>query len=294
MQVKAGFFPLLLIIMLLACINPVIGLEKAPEFTLFDINGTEFSLSDYRGKVVLIDLFRMNPSCPPCLYAIPHLKGVYNRYSRSDIIMMSISVSSLDTNDTLRSDFVEEYDIPWIVACGGTEIASKYSVSAVPTLVVVDAEGDINYRHEGVTEESTLISEIDSFFITILSPKNEQYTASFVPLNFVINKAASWIGYSLDGRENVTINGNTNLTDLADGTHDVVVYFKEESGNKIYSNKVSFSIETATQQVGPPYMLIAIIVGIVIVSLFIGIVVAGQLLGWSEPSKKRHKRSHNR
>jgi len=167
--------------MLLACINPVIGLVEAPDFTLFDINGTEFSLSDYQGNVVLIDLFRINPSCPPCIYAIPHLKGVYNRYSESDLIMMSISVSSLDTDDTLRSDFVETYDIPWIVACGGTEIASKYTVSAVPTLVIVDAEGNIRYRHEGVTEESTLISEIDSFFITILSPENKKYTAPSVP-----------------------------------------------------------------------------------------------------------------
>jgi len=67
----------------------------------------------------------------------------------------------LDCAETLRNDFVEEYDIPWIVACGGTQIASKYSVSAVPTLVIVDAEGYVGYRHEGVTEESTLTSEID-------------------------------------------------------------------------------------------------------------------------------------
>jgi peroxiredoxin len=292
-QIKPSLFSLLLIAVLVACINPVIGLE-APDFTLFDINGTEFSLSDYKGNVVLIDLFRMNPSCPPCIYAIPHLKGVHNRYSESDLTMMSISVSSLDTNDALRSDFVEEYDIPWIVACGGTEIASKYSVSAVPTLVIVDAEGNIRYRHEGVTEESKLISEIDSFFITILSPKNRKYTAPSVPLNFTISKATSWICYSLDGEKNMTINGSTNLTNLTDGTHNVVVYFKEASGNTIYSNEVYFSIDTTTQpnpgQTGLPYTLIAIIVGAVIVFLVVGIVVAGQLLGWSEPAKKRRSR----
>jgi peroxiredoxin len=292
-QIKPSLFSLLLIAVLVACINPVIGLE-APDFTLFDINGTEFSLSDYKGNVVLIDLFRMNPSCPPCIYAIPHLKGVHNRYSENDLTMMSISVSSLDTNDALRSDFVEEYDIPWIVACGGTEIASKYSVSAVPTLVIVDAEGNIRYRHEGVTEESKLISEIDSFFITILSPKNRKYTAPSVPLNFTISKATSWICYSLDGEKNMTINGSTNLTNLTDGTHNVVVYFKEASGNTIYSNEVYFSIDTTTQpnpgQTGLPYTLIAIIVGAVIVFLVVGIVVAGQLLGWSEPAKKRRSR----
>lgn len=139
----------------------MIGQEKAPDFTLVDIGGEQFSLSDYRGRVVLIDLFRMNPSCPACIYAIPHLKGVYESYSRDEVILMSISVSSLDTDETLRSDFVEEYDIPWIVACGGSDIAYRYSVSAVPTLVIVDAEGNM-YRHIGVTEESKLISEIDN------------------------------------------------------------------------------------------------------------------------------------
>jgi len=298
MQVKTGLFSLLLFIILLACINPVIGQEKAPDFTLFDINGKEFSLSEYQGRVVLIDLFRINPSCPPCIYEIPHLKAVYNKYSESDVIIMSISVSSLDTDDTLRSDFVEEYGIPWIVACGGTQIASKYSVSAVPTLVIVDAEGNIKYRHEGVTEESTLISEIDSFFISILSPKNKKYTTPFVPLNFTISKATSWICYSLDGEKNVTINGNANLTNLADGTHNVVVYFKDVSSKTVYSNKVHFTIDTATQpdtgNHGPPYTLIAVIGVGVIVFLVIGIVVAGQLLGWSEPSKKRRSRKGKR
>jgi thiol-disulfide isomerase/thioredoxin len=222
MQVKAVPFFLLLIIMLLACINPVIGLDKAPDFTLFNINGNEiFSLSDYQGKVVLIDLFRMKPSCPPCIYEIPHLKAVYNKYSRNELIVMSISVSSLDTDDALRSDLVEEYDITWIVACGESQIASKYSVSGVPTLVIVDAEGYVRYRHEGVTGESTLTSEIDH----LLSEPS---------------------------------NGDSNG-------------------------------DSGTVPPGPPYELIAIIGGVVVVFLVIGIVVVGQKLEWSKPSKKRRR-----
>ena len=161
MRVRISALLLLLTSALLVGVSPVVAKTEAPDFTLTEIYGTEFSLSDYRGKVVLIDLFRIQPSCPPCIYAIPHLKGVYNEYSQNDLVMMSISVSSIDTAETLRNDFVEEYDIPWIVACGGTQIASKYSVSAVPTLVIVEAEGYVRYRHEGVTEESTLTSEID-------------------------------------------------------------------------------------------------------------------------------------
>jgi peroxiredoxin len=152
MRARTSALLFLLTSALLVGVSLVVAKTEAPDFTLPDIYGTEFSLSDYRGKVVLIDLFRIQPSCPPCIYAIPHLKGVYDKYSQNDLVMMSISVSSIDTDENLRNDFVEEYDIPWIVACGGTQIASKYSVSAVPTLVIVDAEGYVGYRHEGVTE----------------------------------------------------------------------------------------------------------------------------------------------
>lgn len=222
MQVKAVLFSLALIAMLLACINPVIGLEKAPDFTLFDINENEnFSLSDYLGKVVLIDLFRIMPPCKPCELQIPHLQAVYNKYSQNELIVMSISVSYLDTDEILRSDFVEEYGIQWIVACGGSQIASKYSVSAVPTLVIVDAEGYVRYRHERVTGESTLTSEI----------------------NHLLSEPS---------------NGDSNG-------------------------------DSGTVSPGPPYGLIAIIGGVVVVFLVVGIVVAGQMLGWSKPSKKRRR-----
>jgi peroxiredoxin len=52
--------------------------------------------------------------------------------------------------------------------------------------------------------------------------------------------------------------------------------------------------DSDTGQTGPPYTLIAIIGGAVIVFLVVGIVVAGQLLGWSEPAKKRRSRKRKR
>jgi thiol-disulfide isomerase/thioredoxin len=299
LRVKVGLLLLFLVVAFSFVVSPVVGKTKAYNFTLTDIYGNPFSLSDYKGKVVLIDFFRLKPDCPACIYEIPYLKGVYNKYSRNDVIIMSLSVSSSDTDDTLKNNFVKQYDIPWIVACGAGEIAStEYGVTAIPTLFIVDNDGYYDNPHVGVTSESELISEIDSFFITLLSPENKEYTTPIVTLNFNISKAASWICYSLDGEENVTINGNINLTNLADGAHNVTVYFKEAYGNTIYSNKVYFTIDTTTQpdteQTGPPYTLIAIIGGAVIVFLVVGIVVAGQLLGWSEPAKKRRSRKDKR
>ena len=153
---------LALTIMLLLAADPVFGKTEAYDFTLTDIYGTPFSLSDYRGRVVVIDFFRLQPSCPPCISEIPHLKGVYNEYPQSQVVIMSLSVSTYDTDATLRKDFVEEYDVPWIVACGAGEFANtEYGVQFIPTLFIIDANGYYGDPHIGVTPESTLISEID-------------------------------------------------------------------------------------------------------------------------------------
>lgn len=241
MKAKDGLFLLLPIIILSFTVFPAVG-KQAPNFTLTDIEGNEFSLSDYRGKVVLIDLFRMKPSCPPCITEIPHLKAVYDKYSPNVLVMMSISVSTQDTSESLNSDFVQEYDIPWIVACGGTQIASSYGVSAVPTLVIVDVEGNQWYRHEGVTDESELTSEIYSLLppLAIFSPENKTYVANSVPLTFLFKETADWMGYSLDGGDTVPIDRNITLSVLDYGAHNIAVYANSTSGT-VYSDKIHFN-----------------------------------------------------
>ncbi|NWG11709.1 hypothetical protein HXY33_08220 [Candidatus Bathyarchaeota archaeon] len=83
--------------------------------------------------------------------------------------------------------------------------------------------------------------------IEIISPENKTYATNSIPLIFTIDKPAvwiSWIGYSLDGQENVTICCNTTLTDLQDGAHDVVVYANDTCGRMGVSNKVCFGVDT--------------------------------------------------
>jgi hypothetical protein len=80
--------------------------------------------------------------------------------------------------------------------------------------------------------------------IAILSPQNKTFDINHVPLTFTINESASWICYSLDGQSNVTITGNTTLIDLSDGTHTVIVYANDTSGNMGASEVVYFADDT--------------------------------------------------
>jgi N-acetylneuraminic acid mutarotase len=79
--------------------------------------------------------------------------------------------------------------------------------------------------------------------IDVASPVNQTYNASSVSLDFSLNKPAVWMGYSFDGRDNVTVNGNVTIEGLSNGLHNVTVYARDELGNTGVSETIKFSVE---------------------------------------------------
>jgi len=79
--------------------------------------------------------------------------------------------------------------------------------------------------------------------VQVVSPGNMTYASSNVSLAFTVNKQVSWMGYSLDGQETVTVTGNTTLTGLQNGLHNITVYAKDTFENMGTSETVYFSVE---------------------------------------------------
>jgi N-acetylneuraminic acid mutarotase len=79
--------------------------------------------------------------------------------------------------------------------------------------------------------------------VSVVSPENKNYNSSSVSLAFTVNKPVAWLGYSLDGQENVTINGNTTIAGLPNSLHNVTVYAKDSFENTGASETISFSID---------------------------------------------------
>ena len=86
--------------------------------------------------------------------------------------------------------------------------------------------------------------------ISIISPENMIYTKTTIPLEFSVNEAVSWMGYSLGGGANVTITGNTNLTILTEGLHTLGVYVRDIVGDE------GSSVVTFTVDVYPPVVFV--------------------------------------
>lgn len=157
-NILLSLFSVLLIITFLFGANAGFENEKAQDFELVDINGKSFSLSDYKGKVVLLDFF--STRCGPCIMEIEQLQTLYKEYSSEQLVILSISVSERDSLQTLQL-FAQQNQTQWSVALDTDNVGDKYNVSRIPHLVVVDTEGYERYSHIEITEESTLRSEID-------------------------------------------------------------------------------------------------------------------------------------
>jgi peroxiredoxin len=129
----------------------------APDFTLTDIDENVFSLSDFRGKVVLLDFFAT--WCGPCRAEMPHLKALNEKFGE-ELVIISISVDpNYDSVERLKS-FRQDYNITWTLARDTTNVQAQYNVTAIPTLYIIDQNGYVRFHHVGLTEEDALTTEI--------------------------------------------------------------------------------------------------------------------------------------
>ncbi len=83
--------------------------------------------------------------------------------------------------------------------------------------------------------------------LQITSPENRTYRD--VTLAYTTNKGAQWIGYSIDGGENITVTSSVHLLGLSQGGHRIVMYANDTAGNMGESNAVYFSVDSIAPQI---------------------------------------------
>jgi hypothetical protein len=98
--------------------------------------------------------------------------------------------------------------------------------------------------------------------ISVLPLVNKTYEFSDVPLEFAVNKPVSQITYSLDGKENFSISGNTTLTGLTNGDHYLTVYAEDEYGHTGASETIYFSVDAPE-----PFPTALVIVSVITVAI---------------------------
>ncbi len=138
--------------------DDTVNKNRASDFTLVDLEGTSFSLSDYQGKVVIIDF--MATWCGPCKTQVPHLGVIWEKY-QDDIVIISIDIDPNETPETLQEFSYQFPYATWIWPTDIENLGYEYSIYTLPTIIIVDQEGYISFRRPGVTTSPILIEEIE-------------------------------------------------------------------------------------------------------------------------------------
>jgi peroxiredoxin len=132
--------------------------DNAPSFVLLDIEGKQVSLSDFKGKVVLIDFWATY--CPPCRKSVPFLNELQRTYGADKFTVVGLS---MDDSTSSVASFMKEYAIQYPLLMASPEVAHRYNVRGIPTLYLLDEQGRIIYKTLFVNEaeKSFIIEHIE-------------------------------------------------------------------------------------------------------------------------------------
>ena len=137
---------------LAAFFAPEIG-DQAPEISAQDPNGKTYTLSELKGKVVLLDFWAS--WCRPCLYEMPNVVAAYEKYKEKGFEVYSVS---LDSNKDRWVAAIEKFNMAWPYHVSdlrkwSSVPAKKYRVSGIPATFLIDEDGVIigkNLRGEAL------------------------------------------------------------------------------------------------------------------------------------------------
>jgi thiol-disulfide isomerase/thioredoxin len=130
--------------------------RPAPEIEGVDVDGVTFKLSDYRGKVVLLDFWA--DWCPACAELLPVERALQKKLIDKPFVILGVNS---DTRERLRT-VTDLKKVTWRSWWDGPEgpIATKWNVDLVPTIYVLDRQGTIRFKYLKTDELEAAIEQL--------------------------------------------------------------------------------------------------------------------------------------
>src|SRR5215471_9027272 len=119
--------------------------------TFKDIQGKPLALSDYKGKVILLDFWAT--WCPPCRKEIPGYIELYNTYKSRGLVVVGVS---MDDSPSDVKKFVKQIKMnyPIVMGAGRDDLVPAFGELPLPTSFVIARDGKICAKHDGITAKA--------------------------------------------------------------------------------------------------------------------------------------------
>ncbi len=123
----------------------------APDFKLLNLSGVPVKLSDYRGKVVLLEFWAT--WCPPCKASVPELVALQKQFGDQGFVVIGVSLDEGQDVGAKLGSFSSEHKINYPILIGTSSVATSYNVRGVPASFLIDREGRLAAAYIGFIED---------------------------------------------------------------------------------------------------------------------------------------------
>ena len=145
MKLSATVLVLLSALLMSAASYPADIGEKAPAFTLKDINGNTVTFDSLKGKVVFLDFWAT--WCGPCKEEFPELDALHKKYGKDGLEVVGVNIDKSESN---VAEFLKKRPVSFTILLNATgDIAETYGLPGMPTGYIIGRDGIIHHRHIG-------------------------------------------------------------------------------------------------------------------------------------------------
>lgn len=134
------------------------------DFTFTDFDGKSRTLSEFRGKYVLLDIW--GSWCKPCVEDVPTMKDAYERYRERGFEIVGLDFEMGNSSDKVRP-FLKEKDVRWV---NGTPesvrqlVEDRFRISSFPTLILLDPQGVVVETRSAQLRGKRLLETLEQIF----------------------------------------------------------------------------------------------------------------------------------
>lgn len=134
--------------------------DRAFDFQLKDLEGNTVKLSDYRGRVVVINFWQT--TCGWCRKELPVLNQLYKTYKDGDLVVLAVNVG--ESREEVSEVVQKEGFLFPVVLDGNMEVAKRYLISGLPTSFIITRSGVISATHIGYMDYKQVEEYINKAF----------------------------------------------------------------------------------------------------------------------------------